>query len=65
MYERAAKLQSILVSYCPSPEMRDRCDSIYQQMTSDNLSETEVEKQIIGAFSDGLFHGNWPWVIGS
>lgn len=60
-YERAAKLQSILVSYAPTPADADGCERIYQRMLSNNELPSEVEKQIVGALADGLRYGNWPW----
>jgi len=59
---RAEKLQEILVSYADKDTDKEGCQRIYQRMVDDNLSETDIEKQIVSALSDGLCYGNWPWV---
>lgn len=61
--ERKYNLLGVLQSYAPTIREQTQCAVIYHKMESAGESDTSIETALAQMISDGLTHGNWPWVI--
>lgn len=59
----AYSLLGILQSYAPTGVAQMKCTEAYNQAQADGATGHDLAKAMAGALSDGLHHGNWPWVI--
>jgi len=63
MQTKAYRLLGILQEYAPDQDAQVICTTIFHRMRADGLTERDLEKQLVTALSDGLHHGNWPWIV--
>lgn len=62
-HERMYELLTILQSYAPKGSDQEYCATIVNQMAADGINLRSQSVYLAGAITDGLSHGNWPWVI--
>lgn len=55
-------LLGLLQSYAPNGPAQQHCTNMVHAAERDGASDMDVEKMLVNAISDGLTHGNWPWV---
>lgn len=54
-------LLGVLYNYAPDMDAQVTCSTMFQKAVLDGATERELDVLLIGALSDGLKYGNWPW----
>lgn len=61
----AFELKLTLARIAPEGEPQIVLTKISNQMCANGLTAREKAREWANMLTDGLNHGNWPWVIGS
>jgi len=56
-------LLSIIQSYAPSGAAQQLMSDIHNKMIQKGNDDKTIILYLANTLSDGLTHGNWPWVI--
>lgn len=59
------RLLSVLQDYAPNGQAQEVCSQMYNKAIDDAASKEELDSMLATMLSDGLNHGNWPWVRGT
>jgi hypothetical protein len=58
----ADQLVELVCRYAPSTEDSDLVRSVYRDMVDAGIEGDELVRSIAHWLTDGLQHGNWPWL---
>lgn len=54
-------LLGVLQSHAPTGSAQAACAELYHRAYAAGAPQEMVELTMVGAISDGLRYGNWPW----
>lgn len=62
-HDRMYHLLTVLQSYAQTGTDREFCTAQVNQLAAEGVSYRGQQLALVYAISDGLRHGNWPWVV--
>jgi len=55
-------LLAALMDFAPTGDDQKKCADMYRKAQSEGADEMALRTLLIDTLSDGIHHGNWPWI---